>query len=90
MRKKGALVCVIMLVAVAVVGFGYVRGDFLFLNEIEPGMTGIGKTIVAGDKISDFNVSVIGVIDEPGESSDFIVVRVSGTAIGRSGESLRG
>lgn len=90
MGKKGALVCVIMLVAVAVVGFGYVRSDFLFLNEIEPGMTGIGKTIVAGDKISDFNVSVIGVIDEPGESSDFIVVRVSGTAIGRSGGIAQG
>ena len=90
MGKKGALIFGIMLMAAVVVGFGYVRSDFMFLSEIEPGMTGVGKTIVAGDVISDFNVSVIGVIDEPGQSSDFIVVRVSGEAIGRSGGIAQG
>ncbi len=90
MGKKGALICGIILMAAVVVGFGYTRSDFMFLSEIEPGMTGIGKTIVAGDTISEFNVSVIGVIDEPGDSSDFIVVRVSGTAIGRAGGIAQG
>ena len=90
MGKKEALICGIILMAVVVVGFGYTRSDFMFLNEIEPGMTGVGKTIVAGDTISEFNVSVIGVIDEPGDSSDFIVVRVSGAAIGRSGGIAQG
>jgi len=88
--KRGVLVCVIILMAAVVVGFGYARSDFMFLSEIEPGMTGVGKTIVAGDVISEFNASVIGVIDEPGESSDFIVVRVSGEAIGRSGGIAQG
>lgn len=90
MGKKGVLVCVIILLAAVVVGFGYERSDFMFLSEIEAGMTGVGKTIVAGDVISEFNASVIGVIDEPGESSDFIVVRVSGEAIGRSGGIAQG
>ncbi len=90
MSKKGAFIFGIMLVAVVVVGFGYERSDVMFLSEIEAGMTGIGKTIVADDVISEFNVSVIGVIDEPGESSDFIVVRVSGEAIGRSGGIAQG
>ena len=90
MGKRGVLVCVIILMAAVVVGFGYTRSDFMFLSEIEPGMSGIGKTIVAGDVISEFNASVIGVIDEPGESSDFIVVRVSGEAIGRSGGIAQG
>jgi len=88
--KKGALLCGIILMAVVVVGFGYTRSDFMFLSEIEPGITGIGKTIVADDTISEFNVLVIGVIDEPGDSSDFIVVRVSGEAIGRSGGIAQG
>jgi len=88
--KRGMLVCVIILMAAVVVGFGYARSDFMFLSEIEPGMTGVGKTIVASDVISEFNASVIGVIDEPGESSDFIVVRVSGEAIGRSGGIAQG
>ena len=90
MGKRGALVCVIILMAAVVVGFGYTRTDFMFLSEIKPGMTGVGKTIVAGDTISEFNVSIIGIIDEPGESSDFIVVRVSGEAIGRSGGIAQG
>ena len=90
MGKKGALIFGIMLVAAVVVCFGYVRSDVMFLSEIEAGMTGIGKTIVADDVISEFNVSVIGVIDEPGEASDFIVVRVSGEAIGRSGGIAQG
>ncbi|HHR85814.1 MAG TPA: hypothetical protein ENL23_05650 [Candidatus Acetothermia bacterium] len=90
MRKKGALICIIILATAAVIGYGYTRSDFMFLSEIEPGMTGVGKTIVSGDTISEFNVSVIGVIDEPGDASDFIVVRVSGEAIGRSGGIAQG
>ncbi len=83
-------VIVALIGCASVVAFGYDRTDFLFLNEIEPGMHGIGKTIVAGDTISDFNVDVIGTIDEPGEANDFIVVRVSGDAIGRSGGIAQG
>ena len=69
------MICIIILATAAVIGYGYTRSDFMFLSEIEPGMTGVGKTIVSGDTISEFNVSVIGVIDEPGDASDFIVVR---------------
>ena len=68
----------------------YDRGEFLFLDEIEIGMTGVGKTIVAGDTISEFAVEVLGVIDQPGDLSDFIAVRVSGEAIGRSGGISQG
>jgi hypothetical protein len=66
------------------------RSGFLYLGEVRVGMTGIGKTIVAGDVISEFAVDVLGVIDEPGTLSDFIVVRVSGEAIGRSGGIAQG
>lgn len=66
------------------------RTDFLFLDEIEIGMTGIGKTIVADDVISEFDVDVLGVIDQAGDLSDFIVVRVSGGAIGHAGGIAQG
>jgi hypothetical protein len=36
------------------------RSDFLYLNEIRVGMVGIGKTIVAGNPISEFAVDVLG------------------------------
>ncbi|MEW5826588.1 MAG: SpoIVB peptidase S55 domain-containing protein [Candidatus Bipolaricaulota bacterium] len=71
-------------------GAGAERSEFLFLDEVHAGMTGIGKTIVAGDTISEFAVEILGVIDEPGDLRDFIVVRVSGEAIGRSGGIAQG
>lgn len=91
MKRITTVVAIVLLIAgTAVTGLAYDRGDFLFLDEIELGMHGIGKTIVAGDVISEFNVEVLGVIDEPGERTDFIVVRVSGEAIGRSGGIAQG
>jgi hypothetical protein len=84
------VVIALLIVGTAVAGLAYDRKGFLFLNEIESGMHGTGKTIVAGNVISEFTVEVLGVIDEPGEHSDFIVVRVSGEAIGRSGGIAQG
>jgi len=63
----------------------YDESEFLFLDQIKVGMTGIGKTVVAWDTISDFRI-----IDQPGDLSDFIVIRVSGEAIGRSGGIAQG
>ena len=80
-----------MLFAVSsVLGFAYEREEFLFLDEIEIGMSGIGRTIVAQDTLSEFTVDILGVIDQPGTLSDFIVVQVSGEAIGRAGGIAQG
>ena len=78
------------MIAACSVALAYDRSEFLFLDEIEAGMAGIGKTIVADDVIDEFGVEVLGVIDQPGTLSDFIVVRVSGEAIGRSGGIAHG
>jgi len=85
-----ATVCVLLLVSVSLGAGAYQRSEFLFLDEIKIGMTGIGKTVVAGNVVSEFAVEVLGVIDQPGTLSDFIVVRVSGEAIGRSGGIAQG
>jgi len=79
------LVLLVGLLAVA-----YDRSEFLFLDEIEIGMTGIGKTIVEDDTISEFAVEVIGIIDRNGDLGDFIAIRVSGAAIGRAGGVAQG
>ncbi len=90
MKRVSGILFGITVLVTTVSGFAYDRGEFLFLDEIEIGMKGIGKTVVANDVISEFAVEVLGVIDEPGERSDFIVVRVSGEAIGRSGGIAQG
>ena len=83
------IVC-LLLVALGVSVAAYDRSEFLFLDEIEIGMVGIGRTIVAGDVIEEFSAEILGVIDQPGVLSDFIVVRVSGEVIGRSGGIAKG
>lgn len=90
MTKRSVLISCLLLVVFSSLAWAYDRSEFLFLDEIEIGMTGIGKTIVAGDIIEEFNVSILGVIDQPGTLSDFIVVQVSGDVIGRTGGIAQG
>lgn len=85
MIKRAVLFCCLLLTLVGWSSFAYNRSGFLFLDEIEIGMTGIGRTIVAGDIIEEFTVEVLGIIDQAGTLSDFIVVQVSGDVIGRAG-----
>ena len=90
MFHRSLVVCCVIMIAACSVTFAYDRSEFLFLDEIEVGMTGIGKTIVAKDVIDEFAVEVLGIIDQPGTLSDFIAVRVSGDAIGRAGGIAQG
>ncbi len=64
--------------------------EIIPLAEVTPGMTGYGLTVVAGEEISQFQVEVVGVIDQPGTANDFIIVRVWGDAIARSGGIAQG
>ncbi len=90
MFRKTLFICFAALIATTVAAVAYDRSEFLFFDEIETGMTGIGKTIVADDVIDSFEIEVLGVIDQPGTLSDFIVVRVSGHTIGRAGGIAQG
>jgi len=88
--KRSVLFSCLLLVVFSSMALAYDRSEFLFLDEIEIGMTGIGKTIVAGDVIEEFAVEILGIIDQAGTLSDFIVVQVSGEVIGRTGGIAQG
>ena len=90
MTKRAVLSCCLLMIAVSGMTLAYDRSEFLFLDEIEIGMVGIGKTIVANDVIEEFRVDILGIIDQPGTLSDFIVVQVSGDVIGRAGGIAQG
>ena len=55
------------------------------LEAVYPGLKGVGKTVVQGTLIEEFDVEVISVIPQPASISNLIMVRVSGDAIDRSG-----
>ena len=54
---------------------------WLSQREIRPGMTGVGKTVVLGTKISEFKVKVLGVLRNAGPAGDLILFRASGPAV---------
>ncbi len=62
---------------------------FMGIDEVRPGMKGIGKTVVAGTTIEPFDVEIIDVMRQPG-GNDLILVRTSGAAIERSGGIAQG
>ncbi len=64
--------------------------DFIPLDQIKSGMHGIGKTVVSGTKIEDFDVEVLGVMKNKGPSGDLILVRTSGDLIDRTGGIAQG
>lgn len=90
MTKRSVLLSCLLLVVVSSLAWSYDRSEFLFLDEIDVGMVGVGRTIVANDMIEEFAVDVLGIIDQPGTLSDFIVVQVSGDVIGRTGGIAQG
>ncbi len=85
-------VCIISLLSLGAVSLTETETntDFMALDQLEEGMEGIGKTVVKGAQISDFQVRVVGVIDEPGYLNDFVIIRPSGDAITKSGGISQG
>lgn len=55
------------------------------IDQVYPGLKGIGKTVVRGIKIEEFAVEVIDVIPQPASTPPLIMVEVSGDVIDRSG-----
>jgi len=84
MHKRIALMALLLSFAV-LAGTGTAQDQFLFFEDLEPGMEGIGKTVIQGTEIRTFQVRIVGLVDSPGELNDFIEVRVSGDVIREAG-----
>lgn len=59
-------------------------------EEIRPGLRGIGKTVISGNTIEEFDVEVIGLVPQSPPLSHLVMVRVSGDAMDRSGGIAQG
>jgi SpoIVB peptidase S55 len=59
--------------------------ETLPLDQIRPGMTGIGRTVFEGTKIEEFKVSVIGVLENVGPKQSMIVARLEGGPLEKTG-----
>ncbi len=58
------------------------RGAALYpQSEIRTGMIGVGKTVLLGTRITEFQVRVLGILRNGGPAGDLVLFRASGAAI---------
>ena len=59
---------------------------FFPVDEIRPGMVGVGRTVFAGDQIEDFQVHILGVLrNVAAPQRDLILARLEGGPLARTG-----
>ncbi len=55
------------------------------LKDITPGMRGTGRTVFSGDRIEEFQVEILGVLENVGPKQSLILARLSGGPLGQTG-----
>ena len=58
---------------------------FFPLQDVKPGMHATGKTVFSGDRIEDFQVEILGVLENIGPKQSLILARLSGGPIEKTG-----
>lgn len=59
--------------------------DILPFSEVKAGMTGVGRTVFNGTKIEDFQVEVIGTLENVAPRRNLILARLSGGPLANTG-----
>ncbi|HEV2349120.1 MAG TPA: SpoIVB peptidase S55 domain-containing protein [Terriglobia bacterium] len=89
MRVRGwarVVVICVFLSSMAPAVRGQDNSKFFPLNEIKPGLKGVGRTIFEGDKIEEFQVEFLGVLKNViGPKHDVILARLSGGPLEKTG-----
>ncbi|HEX3877462.1 MAG TPA: SpoIVB peptidase S55 domain-containing protein [Bryobacteraceae bacterium] len=59
--------------------------QFLPIKQIHAGMHGVGRTVFSGSQISDFDVEILGVLENVGPKESLIIARLSGGPLEHTG-----
>ena len=55
------------------------------LSQVKPGMKGIGKSVFAGQSIQEFNVEIIGILENVQPKQNWILARLTGQGLENTG-----
>jgi len=55
------------------------------LRDVQPGLQGTGRTVFAGDRVEEFQVEVLGVLENTGPKQSVILARLSGGPLEHTG-----
>src|SRR5688572_11757135 len=82
---KSFLACTFALALFALTGLG-AQTPQMPVSEIRPGMVGIGRTVFDGTRVEEFNVHVLGVIENVmGPQRNLILARLEGGPLAHTG-----
>jgi SpoIVB peptidase S55 len=59
--------------------------QFMSVDEVRPGMKGVGKTVFQGTQIEQFDVELLGVLKNFAPKQDMILARLSGGPLAKTG-----
>src|SRR5579871_4122638 len=59
--------------------------NFFPLKDIKPGMHAVGRTVFSGNRIDEFQVEILGVLDNVGPKESIILARLSGDPLEHTG-----
>ena len=59
--------------------------DLLPLDEVRPGAKGVGRTVLAGDEVREFEVEILGVLENVAPGQSLILARLSGASFEKTG-----
>lgn len=61
------------------------QSPFFPLKQVKPGMRGIGKTVFSGNHVQEFQVEVLGIMENAGPKQSLILARLSGGPLQETG-----
>ena len=86
MRGFRLLVSLCIAVSASLLAAPDQSATFLPIDEVRPGMEGIGRTVFAGDQIEEFKVHIIGVLKNvTAPQHDLVLARLEGGPLERTG-----
>lgn len=61
------------------------QSSFFPLREVRPGLRGTGKTVFSGDRIEEFSVEILGVLENAGPKQSVVLARLGGGPLEKTG-----
>jgi len=55
------------------------------LRDVHPGQHGVGRTVFQGNRIEEFNVEILGILENPAPDQSIILARLSGGPLAQTG-----
>src|SRR5262245_27758971 len=83
--KKFAIILILLTASIVATGQNPGSGRFMVVDEVRPGMKGVGRTVFEGTTIQDFQVEIMGVLKNVQPKQDVILARLSGGPLERTG-----